>query len=262
MKEKYFHYKCITLISALALLILIYCSSNLREFFVGITASLVAAYIFVFLLDVLPYYLDADKRKMEYAILYRDLQLFLTRIDDYFLVPYWVRNVKDSESKEHYDSWVKNTGLQLENIFSLDFYRDNIKNFDWKENYPDTSIICQEYFQIEWDDARGFAERILRILPLVHNNDIELAYLLQHITYNSSFSFVFRFTKRNIEFTKGFNLLTLYGENKFEKDVLIPMQRIHIVAWKIYEIIRQDSSLVGEIYEPRFYEKNNPKLKQ
>ncbi len=248
-------YCIITVITLVALAALIY-SSSCKEIIVGISASLVAAYIFMSFLEIIPYYRDAYKRRIEAAILYRDLQLFLTRIDDYFLVPYWVKNIKDNEPNKEYDSWVKNTGLRLEEVFSLQFYNDYVRNFDWNETYPHTGMNCRKYFEIEWGDIKEFTERILNRFPLLQEFDIELAYLLQHIGHDSLFNFLFKFSERESNLQHGFKLLAWNGENQMEKDIFSPLKRIHSFVWNIYETIQKDSSLPGEIYTPRFYEKN------
>ena len=216
---------------------------------ISIGTSIIAAYIFYVFMEFIPALNTSRKEKLAWIVIYRHLQLLLSRLDDIILEAYKISTKED----------VLKSNLSISDVYDPNRIKDKFQNLSLGTqtgiiDFYSKPLTFYDYILVSWNEILTNANFILSI-PIIQS-DPSLVYEITYLIYESRLSVCLRFLN-HCDLSK-FMLYNFWMGKTFEDEnenkTCTNIIKLHSIANSYYvKLAKIKSSDI--IFKPNFYNK-------
>lgn len=217
----------------------------------NVSYSIIAAYIFYLINDVIPniikFYDNKKRNKIIMSITYRKLQLLLASFDGIFLETY--KGIHKVDYKGN-----------LYDFFNLEFLIKLVDNFDLRNESNTVAIDkagnqiklnCETHFYNTWRKIKDLGQNLLSTQYITKNE--KLAYEVEFLLSESSISTYFDYISSDSNHTlTNIFPVDVKTEKRTDKRWIECVINLHKIAFKMYDELKKENYL-RNIFAPKFY---------
>lgn len=219
----------------------------------SIGCSMIASVMYFFAMDFWSSLDEHQKKKKKNALIYRQLQLLLVRLDSIFLDPYeYVRH------KAIYDYYSDPSMMRVEDFYDISLLRRYTTNFNLQQEsmVQDLSgrhLTFYETIIWRWKELNEYANKLISLAESIGADSLiyEVSYLIEESTLKHTVEIS---QKLNIPFNE---LGTYFNLNYSNPSITIRtidcIINLHRFAYKYYESLRREKHLQALVHKPSFY---------
>mgnify|MGYP007123243955 FL=1 len=243
--------------TALLSMLFLFCDNNIIQ---GIAMSVIAAYIFYFMIEFIPSLLRAYENLPRVAVAYRHLQLLLLNLDTIFLEAY--KEVSGRGSDDPRVDQDIDLGVDIDTFFEKELMLEVLDKFDLdkKTKVIDSNQTYIESFIIKWKAVNRCSQKLLKTRH-VKNHDV-LEDTVNYLIKDSMISSVFKLYMRGSTSAKAVNLnfISILGLMRLNEDEIHwhepsirNIKELHEIAFQMYDILKKDERFKNIVFRPYFY---------
>ena len=215
----------------------------------GIGMSIIAAYMFYILIELVPSIIRDWETLPAKAMAYRRLQILLVKLDDIFVSAYMkAMNCQDGHPEQR---------MKLHEFYDPSFMVTFMNGFDLTQesgiiDWNEQQVSFLNLFKSRWVEIQACATTISQAQSV--QDDIDLLFEVDYLISENSLATVFRLTNvpNMVIGFENFLSLNQIGDSH-QVNTFNNIIKLHQIAFRYYDMLKKDKRFSSIVFKPHFY---------